>query len=682
MKEQDTLRALAPPIIREAADGGLGYDDVIENPWRCVTAQVKEWGRLVAGDTIEILWGPSLAPVASHVYRTEEDWAPLISIDVARIYEHGEGLMAVAAKLTTVDSGESQVSDSAPIIVKFTVPGGLDETPSTPYLNERLAPPSVSPNPLPDDFGGVAVVIPPYEHMSAGDTLSVRWQGMAITRPALSADEVGRPVRIPIDREMAKSTAGEDVTVCYQVYDIVGNWSRWSPSAVVRVPPDEGSLPAAPWVTGTTDDIGRELKLEVVGTRPVIVRVENHPVPAGTSISILWEGVTATGKALVYRTEEQRVQRPGQTLDFSVPNARVTELAGGEVSVSYAFVLDGVPKRSKRRHLTVVGQVQPLQPPALREAHAGSVDPDRTAGGAHVDVLAWPGLDRDDRCFLEWTGQRADGTPTFFNASLSGADLGADGILTFRVPGEEVARVAGGRLRVRYSVAVHTPVRSGHGLRTEPLVQISSPWLELVVGELKVPLSIDSTPATLSAPIIRTEKRVTVPPAGAFVARMATGGVPPYRYSASSGAVEVDEATGRVVSLRNGDAVVTVTDAKGATASYPVSVSGVLHLVDLGSEMMWGYASAAAAKAGGRVPHVEEWDAMRAVYGGEPGIRENAAWSDTPANSVTRYVVFPATGVREVRRSSLTRLEPDERWIPVGPTLGTAWAWVILAPTA
>jgi len=287
-------------------------------------------GRLIPGDVIEILWGPLQVPIASHLYREGDDRAPLINIDVTRIRELGEGLMAVAGRLTPLDSSEPEVSDSSPIIVKFTVPGGLDETPSTPYLNERLAPPSVSPNPLPDDFGGVAVVIQPYEHMSAGDTLSVRWQGMAITRPALSADEVGRPVRIPIDREMAKSTAGEDVTVCYQVYDIVGNWSRWSPSAVVRVPPDEGSLPAAPWVTGTTDDIGRELKLEVVGTRPVIVRVENHPVPAGTSISILWEGVTATGKTLVYRTEEQRVQRPGQTLDFSVPNARVTSSPGAK----------------------------------------------------------------------------------------------------------------------------------------------------------------------------------------------------------------------------------------------------------------------------------------------------------------------------------------------------------------
>lgn len=339
--------------------------------------------------------------------------------------------------------------------------------------------------------------------------------------------------------------------------------------------------------------------------------------------------------------------------------------------MSYAFVLDGVPKRSKRRHLAVVGQVQPLQPPALREAHAGSVDPDRTAGGAHVDVLAWPGLDRDDRCFLEWTGQRADGTPTFFNASLSGADLGADGILTFRVPGEEVARVAGGRLRVRFSVAVRTPVRSGHGLRTEPLVQISSPWLELAVERPEAPLSIDSTPVTLSGPIVRLEKRVTVPPVGAFIARVATGGLPPYRYSAASGAVEVDEATGRVVSLRNGEAVVTVTDAKGATASYPVKVSGVLHFLDLNSNSTFGTAGPQASSHGARLPSLAEWDALRAAYGGSPDMRQDAGWSSQQYDAKSHYVVYPATGAREVRKT-----------FGLGAPLGLAWAWGVFAPTA
>jgi len=39
----ESTSTLPPPIVHEARDGGLGYDDILDNPWTSVTAQVNDW---------------------------------------------------------------------------------------------------------------------------------------------------------------------------------------------------------------------------------------------------------------------------------------------------------------------------------------------------------------------------------------------------------------------------------------------------------------------------------------------------------------------------------------------------------------------------------------------------------------------------------------------------------------
>ncbi|QDE39356.1 hypothetical protein FIV34_09140 [Luteibacter pinisoli] len=674
--DQPRILTLTPPKFREADDGGLGYDDIVADPTRSITAQVGPWGRLIAGDAIEILWGPEFESIARHIVRDEDDRTPLIAVPVSRIRKAGEGLMEVAARITTVDSGEVEQSESATVRVKYSVPGGLDPDPATPYLNERLAKPAIEPLPLPDSLEGITVVVPPYENMAVGDVINVLWQGSSASRPGLSGDEVGQPVRIEISRDTAAATAGEEITIRYEIHDVVANWSRWSQAAKHDVPPDESSSPSAPWVLGTVGDSGNALDLNQVGAADVVVRVENHPVLVGDRISVVWSGVTAAGKTRQYVTEPLAVARPGQTLDFPIPNAYVIELAGGQATVEYRFVSAGKQISSRRRALSILGVAPSLPPPELREAIGHTLDPKSTVGGAHVDVKPWPGMSPEDRCDLEWVGRRADGQPTYFRSALTGADLEEGDALTFVVPEDEVDRLAGGTLRVRYSVALHTLVRSEGAVTMSPIAQLPSPWLELSVTALTPDLSIDSTPATLSGNMIRLEKPLAFPPPGTFLSRVATGGVPPYRYSVSSGAVDVDEATGQVVSLRNGDAIVTVTDVRGQTASYPITVSNVLHLVDLGSVDLWHEANRKTTARNGRTPSPADWDAMRAAYGGAPGVRADAAWTSQVTRLLfpkqqMRVVVFPNTGERQTRRAE-----------GLGGPLQSAAVWMVFVPQA
>ncbi|TCV94856.1 hypothetical protein EC912_103345 [Luteibacter rhizovicinus] len=72
-----------------------------------------------------------------------------------------------------------------------------------------------------------------------------------------------------------------------------------------------------------------------------------------------------------------------------------------------------------------------------------------------------------------------------------------------------------------------------------------------------------------------------VPDPAAYYTRTATGGTPPYTYSAQSleadahSVVTIESATGRLLATGNGTARITATDTKGASASYVVTVTGV-----------------------------------------------------------------------------------------------------------
>jgi hypothetical protein len=678
MENGDVSRSieLTPPTIHDASDGGLGYDDLARNPGRAVVVQTGPWGHIVPGDVIDVLWGPDLEIIASHRYEVADNILPQVAVEASTLSRYGEGMMRLAAQITLVGTGEVHRTGPAEVFVKFSVPGGLDPNPETTHRNEALRAPIVTPSPIPDDLDDVAVEVPVYANMSVGDLVTIQWHTKNLRYGPLTPGDIGKPVRIGVDKETVALAAGRDASVQYQIHDRVANWSLWSPPTTVDVPPDETS-PAPPWVLGTTNDEGRVIALSVLGGADVVVRVESHPAKAGDDIEVTWDGITAAGKAVTFTSAPVRVVRDGQTLDVAVPNRFVTVLAAGRASAGYSIRTGGtVVAKSRRRHLSIEGVARELKEPRIIEAHNGVLDPHDVTTHASVVVEGWDGIDADDRCSLEWVGNREDGRHTFYDAVLSGGAVSPEGTLVFKVPASEVTQLAGGSLRVRYSVLTQAPVHYRDGTRTEPLASLTSPWLELQVAAVAAPLSIDSTPATLSGNMIRLEKPVTVPPEGTFLSRVASGGVPPYRYTASSGAVEVDEATGRVVSLRNGEATVTVTDARGQTASYPVTVSNVFHLVDHGSNDLWHEANRKTTAKKGRTPSPADWDAMRAAYGGAPGVRAAAAWTSQVTRLLfpkqqMRVVVFPNTGERQTRRAE-----------GLGGPIESAAAWMAFVPKA
>ncbi|WP_433860772.1 hypothetical protein [Pseudomonas thivervalensis] len=168
------------------------------------------------------------------------------------------------------------------------------------------------------------------------------------------------------------------------------------------------------------------------------------------------------------------------------------------------------------------------------------------------------------------------------------------------------------------------------------------------------PLSIDTRDAILDQLMFRADKFPDRPPVGAFVERIPSGGVPPYIYTSSDPEVAelFSSSEPRVVSKHSGTATITVRDQMGASVSYRVITSKVWLLFDLGKDNEWQKywtCWGAAWNAGGTIPDLVTWGALRTIHDGDPGLGDSRAWaSDQGPGDRTVYTINPKTGVREL----------------------------------
>jgi hypothetical protein len=168
------------------------------------------------------------------------------------------------------------------------------------------------------------------------------------------------------------------------------------------------------------------------------------------------------------------------------------------------------------------------------------------------------------------------------------------------------------------------------------------------------PLSIDTRDAILDQLMFRADKFPDRPPVGAFVERIPSGGVPPYTYTSSDPEVAelFSSSEPRVVSKHSGTATITVRDQMGASVSYRVITSKVWLLFDLGKDNEWQTywtCWGAAWNAGGTIPDLVTWGALRTIHDGDPGLGDSRAWaSDQGPGDRTVYTINPKTGVREL----------------------------------
>jgi hypothetical protein len=185
-------------------------------------------------------------------------------------------------------------------------------------------------------------------------------------------------------------------------------------------------------------------------------------------------------------------------------------------------------------------------------------------------------------------------------------------------------------------------------------------------------LAIDTTTLLLNGHLVRLGRTPTHPPANTSATRTAVGGAPPYRYSVSTTVVDIDSTTGMIISFRNGAGMVTATDSRGASVSYSVQVSNVFALDGWVGNQTYRRAVAEAQAGGGHLPSLAEMKAMRAAYGGAPGLSaeqgDAAAWTSDPGG--LGYITI-------VPNSGAEASQPDVPIIIGGRGVAKGWAILV-----
>ncbi|WP_144243981.1 hypothetical protein [Sphingopyxis sp. MWB1] len=411
---------------------------------------VIPYRHVVEGDQISLFWGDPNMPVAH--YTVDNLGVSIFTLDVPVSAIASEGLTRVFYEVVSAFGGAPEKSPEAWVLVKFSIPGGPDSDPATPYQNENLAPPQIPDEVIDEEQAekGVIVTIPPWLNMTERDRLTLSWgtQRLRVTDPLV----VGEPVKLFIDRDtIIAGGDGDAIVVRYEIRDEVNNWSLWSVKSTVAVEAGGGSLPA-PLVV---DAPGGVIDLDALDGRDVSVLVLAYPEMAtGDRVQLVWAGVAFDGKP-VDDIQEMEVAPGTSFLTFFIRNSLVRAIAQGHAVVRYhVHPAAGGPVRPSRRvSVEVKGELQPvLAPPTVREASGGVLDPAATQEGATVDILPWDSMSTGDEILLWWQGTSASGSPTLYRASAVVTGNNHGKIISFIVPSAEVSLLAGGSLDLYYMV--------------------------------------------------------------------------------------------------------------------------------------------------------------------------------------------------------------------------------------
>lgn len=344
-----------PPLFAAANDGGLGYVDVGAGATGPLVCTVGPWLDWRTGDTAYIEWGEAHDPIG---YLTIVDAEPeriqFVPAPVDQLVRIPDGLQPVRVKVVPIGTpDEPFYSSSEQVLVKRLPPGGDDPDPSTPGVNENLAAPGITPDPIGDDLSAVDVVVPTWGNFEPTDLLTVSWGGQRL--PAMSVEGLTPPFRVRIPEAVIRKAGEGTISVTYSLRDRVQNVSLPSLPHTTQVAFDR---PPVPWVLGTVDNAGTALDVDTLGDADVGVIVNWDQLLTTDELYVRWRGTTADGTPHVVTTAAKKPAYPGAAVEFTVPNADARAVIDGFVDVCYIVKRDGIDRESRARHLTVTGSGQ------------------------------------------------------------------------------------------------------------------------------------------------------------------------------------------------------------------------------------------------------------------------------------------------------------------------------------
>lgn len=445
-------RALLPaPAMQNLHDpSGIGYADTLD-PQVPLSVRVGPYLEISEGDLIDLYCDDQLA--INYTVKSE-DLTPgtynfiVLPLDQKFIRQDSITLLY---EVTKPIGGQKNQSTPATIPVKLTLPGGIDTNPATPYENERLAKPEVSPEGVITSPEGVSVDIAPYMNMSVGDKITLSWHGELIRTEITDQAQVGKPVVIPVSKEIIEQAGDSDrLEVRYEIRDIVNNWSRWSLPVYLEVEAGESSLPAP--IAPQAPEM--ELDLDRLSQADVQVLVIAHPeIKPGDELVLTVERNTPEGEPLESYVASQTITTSSSFYEFQVPNAQFQPIAQGRARLQYrVYQQAGNALRSKSLTLNIVGSPMELALPRVpaAEQNEGILDP--SSRNVIAEVPAYYFMSEGNDVHLFWMGKTQSGANVMHDElkTIASGDVGSQ--VDFSIPDDKVGVLAGGSVEIYYTV--------------------------------------------------------------------------------------------------------------------------------------------------------------------------------------------------------------------------------------
>jgi len=365
---------------------------------------------------------------------------------------------------------------------------------------------------------------------------------------------------------------------------------------------------------------------DTTGVDNVEIVVDYDGMPNNDILRFYWNGDLSI-PAAVADTKPKRV---------SVPAALVIAAANKTIYVIYSVIddnnPDGVPSDI---HTLLIDKYTPpvYPPPVITEAVNGVLDVGALTKNATVTVAAWPGIAVGQKIWLSMVS-----TPPVKLTNWVGFPIVNTGAQSTTISLNKLKTLLDGS-----TIELHFEVSFDGGLTRVPF-----PTTTYTIKQVDE-LTIDSSLMLLNGRLIHGwDPEPTSPPANTHKDRVATGGVLPYTYKSSNEAVAyVTELTGRVFSVGNGSATITITDRNGSITSYPVTVSNVLQMFNTNLTAIYQTCANQAASMGGHILTLDEWREFYLAYTPRhTGIPSDWCWTSTPTELVpgTTWLFGPDNG--------------------------------------
>lgn len=319
-------------------------------------------------------------------------------------------------------------------------------------------------------------------------------------------------------------------------------------ASVDRIADFEPRLPVATIDGNVTPD------LDVTKLLPTSeFRLEPWPHQGPGQIGWLtYKGVDINGNSVVYDDLKGVPLDAGLGLVRSAPVDLLEELKDGSIlEIFFGLNYDGVANESGtvkcpvRRYTVQALEFVAPKISSLTDSNQVEIPP----GGATVDTIV----------ILNGTAPKLKDVEIFDGVVSKGTATANGGIWTKRITG----LVAG-----------------THSFTAKGLYGNPNPVSDARTLRQVEPIALDPTPVTLNgAKLLQNLGWSAKEVAGNTFTRVPTRGTPPYTYVSSQPAFASVSKSGLVTGLKNGSALITVTDANNLSASYPVDVSNIFRVI-------------------------------------------------------------------------------------------------------